>query len=112
MNLLKFSVNTTNIFPMTNTTTGGQLLTEYNMRSRESVATTEQVEYYVGQTFVHGEKDFKVTCKTGTSVYFQDATPISATELEIAPGRALVNGYYIESLVPILIDLKEINAII
>ena len=58
MNLKLFSVATTNLFPATNTTTGGQLITEYNMRCRESVEGPESIEYMQGLRFVHSEKDF------------------------------------------------------
>ena len=44
MNFKRFSVGTTNIFPIANSTAGGQLLTEYNLRSRESVNTNQSVK--------------------------------------------------------------------
>lgn len=109
MNLTCFSVNTTNIFPMTNTSTGGQLLTEYNLRAIDSVATSEEVNYYIGQSFVHGEKDFYLLTSSNALDYGNDAAIPANGIIEIQPGRAVVNGHFIESLVPIPIDMFEIN---
>lgn len=99
MNLLTFSANTTNCFPMANTTTGGQLVTEFNLRSRESVATDANVQYMIGPSYVHSESDFKVTLQEG-----------SDTILEIAPGRGVINGHYVENLAPMIIDLNSVAA--
>lgn len=109
MNLTCFSVNTTNIFPMTNTSTGGQLLTEYNLRSIDSVATSESVNYYIGQSFVHGEKDFYLLASSNALDFGEDAAIPANGIIEIQPGRAVVNGHFIESLVPISIDMFELN---
>lgn len=105
MNFKKFSVGTTNIFPLANSTAGGQLLTEYNLRSRESVSTHPDVKYMIGPSYVHSSDDFEVRVQQDDS-----KVTISSSTLEILPGRAVINGHYIESLAPILIDLAEANA--
>lgn len=96
MDLLEFSVNSTNVFPMANSHAGGQLMTEYNLRSRESVETTPAVQYSIGPSYTHSLNDFKIGQATGST-------------FTISAGRALVNGYYVESLVPIDIDIAECN---
>ena len=104
MNFTRFPAGTTNIFPIANSKTGGQLLTEFNLRSRESVLTDENVQYIIGPSYTHNQDDFVVRI-------LQDelGTAISSTTLEITPGRALVNGHYIESLANVTIDLAEAN---
>lgn len=109
MNFIKFPVQSTNIFPMANTTNGGQLVTEFNLKSRESVSTAESIEYSVGPSYTHSQKDFGVVRYGGEESYFPDGVG-SANTLEILPGRAVVNGHYFESLVPIVLDFAEINA--
>ena len=44
MNFKTFAVGTTNVFPASNTTEGGQYLSEWNLRSRESVGTDPDVK--------------------------------------------------------------------
>lgn len=105
MNFKRFSVGTTNIFPLANSTAGGQLLTEYNLRSRESIDTDPTVQYMIGKSFVHSQEDFEVGYQLDES-----GTKISNSAIEIAPGRALVNGYFIESLAPMIVDLADANA--
>lgn len=104
MNFTRFPANTTNIFPIVNSTTGGQLLTEFNLRSRESIMTDENVKYIIGQSFTHSQDDFIVR-----PLEDELGTRISSTELEITAGRALVNGHYLESLTNVVIDLAEAN---
>lgn len=106
MNFIAFPVGTTNIFPIANSSAGGQLLTEFNMRSRESIATNSKVKYFIGPSFTHSQDDFKVSTQRDNSG--GDIT-ISNTTIQIAPGRALVNGHYVESLAPINIDIDEAN---
>lgn len=106
MNFIAFPVGTTNIFPIANSSAGGQLLTEFNMRSRESIATSSKVKYFIGPSFTHSQDDFKVSTQRDNSG--GDIT-ISNTTIQIAPGRALVNGHYVESLAPINIDIDEAN---
>ena len=105
MNVSVFPVSTTNIFPLANDTKGGQLMTEYNLKARESVGTWEDVQYSIGPSFTHSQSDFKVTNYTDSV-----GTIISNTTLQIASGRAVVDGHAIESLAPVLIDLAELNA--
>lgn len=99
MNFTRFPASSTNIFPIANSKTGGQLLTEFNLRSRESVATSTEIKYSVGPSYTHSLDDFSVSVQSGSS-----------TSLEISSGRAVVNGHYLESLVNITVDLAEANA--
>lgn len=106
MNLITFPVGSTNIFPLANSHAGGQLLTEYNLRSRETVITDENVTYSVGMSFTHSLQDFEVDYlrdNNGTSLG-------SNSVLEIAPGRAVINGHYVESLTAVTIDMLDLNA--
>lgn len=104
MNFKTFAVGTTNVFPASNTVHGGQYLSEWNLRSRESVATDKTVNYMIGPSYTHGELDFAIGKQTDGS-----GAVISSTVLEINEGRAIVNGHYIESLVPMYVDLLESN---
>lgn len=105
MNFITFPVSTTNIFPAANDTSGAQLLTEYNLRSRESVDTNHEIDYFVGKSYTHSPDDFKVRL-------LQDGAGniISYTTLEILPGRAVINGHFVETFSPMVIDLVEGNA--
>lgn len=98
MDFLKFTVGATNIFPIANSHLGGQLINEWNLRSRESVNTDPNVQYFIGPSFTHGPEDFAISQQLGSS-----------TIIELAPGRAVVNGHYIESLAPIEIDIADAN---
>lgn len=108
MNLKLFSVATTNLFPATNTTTGGQLVTEYNLRARESVEGPENIQYMQGLSFVHSEQDFALYIPTATSSYFPDVTS-GGTTICINSGRAVVNGFYVENTVPMVVDMLMVN---
>lgn len=101
-NFIVFPVQTTNIFPLANSHAGGQLVTEFNLRCRDTVTTKSNIEYEVGPSYVHGKKDFHV--KAGSDI----AT--SSTVLEITPGRAIVNGHYLESFTDIFIDIAQLNS--
>lgn len=105
MNLIKFPVGATNIFPIANTLNGGQLVTEYNLRSRESVFTNESVQYFIGPSYVHSQKDFEVSVSAQAADYFNSNT--SSSELQISAGRGVINGHYVELLTPITIDMSE-----
>lgn len=107
MNFIKFPVASTNIFPIANTTEGGQLVTEYNLRSRESVSTDPNVKYFIGPSYVHSVDDFKVNVQQGSLDYFNSSTAASSRILEISEGRGVINGHYIESNVPINIDMVQ-----
>lgn len=104
MNFVAFPVGTTNIFPLANSSAGGQLMSEFNVRSRESVQTSSKVKYFIGPSFAHSMSDFAVySQRDGYN------TTISNTTIQIQPGRALVNGHFVESLVPVDIDLNDAN---
>lgn len=105
MNFTVYPISTTNIWPLANDTKNGQLMTEFNLKSRESVSTPEIIKYIVGNSFTHGEEDFKVRIQTDGA-----GTVISSSVLEILGGRAVINGHFVESLTPITIDMLEANA--
>lgn len=109
MNLFKFSVDTTNIFPCANSKAGGQLLTEFNLKSRESVMTDKNLSYIVGPSYVHSEDDFRVTCSTQSLSYHTDDVIDGTTRLTISSGRAIVDGHYVESLTDVEVDMLEVN---
>lgn len=104
MNIITFPVGSTNIFPIVNSRAGGQLATEWNLRAREMVATSSSIDYNVGPSFVHSEKDFEIRI-------YQDSTGtiLSPNTLEIMPGRGVFNGHYVELMTPMLVDMLEIN---
>lgn len=105
MNFSVFNTATTNIFPLANDTKGGQLMTEYNLKSRESVSTLEAVKYNIGHSYVHSEDDFKVSLQSDGA-----GGIISNYTLEISSGRGVIDGHFIESLAPVLIDMLDANA--
>ena len=109
MNFALFPVETTNIFPIANSVNGGQLVTEFNLKSRESVLTDPSVEYIIGPSFTHGPYDFYVSGSSNAAEYFNDSANLSSTQIEILAGRAVVNGHYVENLSPMLIDLAQVN---
>lgn len=95
MDIVKFPVSSTNIFPIANSTAGGQLLTEFNLRSRETVGTDSNVpsELEIGPSYTHSMRDFEVSA--------------NGAVLTVSPGKALLNGHFVQSLVPINIDMLE-----
>ena len=101
MNFAVFPVQTTNIFPLTNSNAGGQYLTEYNMKSRESVETNPAVSFRIGKSFTHSLNDFTISKHS-----------VSNSTLVVSAGRAVIDGHYIESLVDIEVDILELNAIL
>jgi len=105
MNFVTFPVAGTNIFPLSNSKAGGQLATEFNLRSREMVATPAAIKYEIGPSFVHSAEDFEVRVQ-------QDSTgaPISTSTVEILPGAAVINGHFVQTHVPMIVDLLEANA--
>nr|DAM30205.1 MAG TPA: hypothetical protein [Caudoviricetes sp.] len=105
MNFKTFNVATTNIFPMANGAGPGSLMSEFNLRSRESVATPANIKYFIGPSYTHGPDDFKLSIQT------DDDTQVSSSVLMISEGRALINGHYVETLAPMVVDLLEANAI-
>lgn len=105
MNFITFPASATNMFPAANSTTGSQLLTEWNLKSRESVGTEPEVTYTIGPSFVHNDDDFEVSIQTDAGGTF-----VNTYTLSIAPGRGVINGHFVETLVPMTIDLVEANA--
>lgn len=103
--LITFPVASTNIFPLVNSTQGGQLVTEFNLKSRDMVMTNPAITYAQGPSFTHSLEDFKVTLysdpETGSSA--------STSILQVNAGRAVINGHYVESLSPMIIDLDIVN---
>jgi len=102
MYFIEFPVSATNIFPLANSEAGGQLLSEYNIRSRETVATDPSVKYPIGPSYVHSMDDFSLQSAASGS-------DVSSTVIQISPGRAVVNGHYVELLAPITIDIAAVN---
>ena len=100
MNFITFSVGNTNIFPMANSTEGGQYATEFNLRSRESVCTPQAVTYMIGPSYVHSEADYYV--------HVDELSPRST--LTIDPGRAVINGHFIQNLTSMQIDMAAARA--
>ena len=146
MHFPTFAVASTNIFPLSNSTKGGQLVTEYNLRSREMVGTDPNIQYEVGPSYTHGPDDFKVsllsdmeaedydpksTYSIGQYVTYNSATYVcieavvkpepfdsnkwlvvnsASSILQVAPGRAVINGHYVQTLTPMVVDLALANA--
>ena len=104
MNFTTFLVSSTNIFPLANSTAGGQLLSEWNLRSREMVSTPSTIRFDAGHSFTHCEDDYKVALDTGDT-----DSAVSRSTLKIFPGRAIVNGHFVENLAPMYIDILEAN---
>lgn len=95
-----FLVNSTNVFPMANSVSGGQYATEFNLRSRESVSTNPQIQYMVGPSYTHSIDDYKL--------YSQEQDPdLGASMIGISAGRAVVNGHYVENTWPMIIDMAQ-----
>lgn len=145
MHFITFPVASTNIFPLSNSTKGGQLVTEYNLKSREMVATNPAIKYAVGPSFIHSSDDFKVKLLEDTDVPDYDATKtydkgdycrynnttyicvvqitdpepfdsehwsetsISNSIIQVDPGRAVINGHFVESLAPMIVDMQLAN---
>ena len=146
MHFITFPVASTNIFPLSNSSRGGQLVTEFNLKSREMVATNPDIKFPVGPSFIHSMDDFKVSLLSDLNIPDYDSTitytqgeyclyegityvcttdilapepfniehwtvtAISTSILQIAPGRAVINGHYVETLAPIQIDMNLANA--
>jgi hypothetical protein len=94
MDFVKFSSATCTVFPITNSTSGGQLVTEFNLRSREGVGTDPNITYTSYPSYTHGLGDFAISVDDAT----RDKIVISA-------GRCVLNGHYFESEAPVEIDL-------
>ncbi len=65
MHFITFPVSSTNIFPLANSKKGGQDLSEFNIKSINSVATDPNVTYSIGPSYVHSMQDFEVSLLSG-----------------------------------------------
>ena len=65
MHFITFPVASTNIYPLVNSKNGGQLQTEFNVRSVDSVATDPNVQYFIGPSYTHSMLDFEVSLLSG-----------------------------------------------
>lgn len=84
MNFVKFPVESTTVFPVANSHAGGQLLTEYNQLSRESVASHSIIPYVCGPSYTHSLDDFIL-----------DKRSEGGHILYISGGIALVHGHFV-----------------
>lgn len=105
MNFNVFNANSTNLWPVANDTKNGQLMTEWNLKSRETVVTNETIQYMCGLSYVHSERDFEVSVLTDGAGQIA-----SSSTLQISEGWGIVDGVFIQSLVPVTVDLLEMNA--
>ena len=105
MNFNVFNANSTNLWPVANDTKDGQLMTEWNLKSRETVGTNETIQYMSGMSYVHSERDFEVSVLTDGAGQIA-----SSSTLQISEGWGIVDGVFIQSLVPVTVDLLEMNA--
>lgn len=104
MNFITFSPEMTNIFPLANSVNGGQLVTEFNLKSRETVATDPSITYNIGPSYVHSLSDFAVNVLEDSG-----GAIVNNYTLSISEGRGVINGHYVETLAPMSIDLVEAN---
>lgn len=105
MNFNVFNANSTNMWPVANDTKNGQLMTEWNLKSRETVGTNETIQYMCGPSYVHSERDFEVSVLTDGAGQIA-----SSSTLQISEGWGIVDGVFIQSLVSVTVDLLEMNA--
>ena len=104
MNFSTFPVATTTIFPISNSVAGGQLVTEWNLRSRDFVGSCKDVEYDYAVSYVHSEDDFSVRVQQDDT-----GTVLSNSTLEILPGTAVLNGHYVKQESHMFVDLLKAN---
>lgn len=76
MHFITFPVGSTNIFPLSNSVQGGQLVTEYNLRSREMVGTNSAITYQVGPSYTHSMNDFAVSVGSNLGAEAYDNTKV------------------------------------
>ena len=101
---ITFPVASTNIFPISNSKAGGQLVTEYNLRSLDTVGTPSAVKYSIGPSYVHSMDDFHVSeLKDNVN------SIIDASCIQISPGKGIINGHFVETFAPMVIDLLAEN---
>ena len=84
MNFIKFNTSYTTVFPVANSNAGGQLLTETNQLSRETVANHSIIQYPCGPSYTHSLSDFRI----------YSGYPASS-KIYITGGSAIVHGHYI-----------------
>ena len=77
-------------------------MSEWNIRSRETVGTDPSIEYNVGPSYAHSMDDFSLSCSA-------NGASVDGTVIQISPGRAVVNGHYVESFTEINIDIANVN---
>lgn len=104
MNFSTFPVATTTIFPIANSVSGGQLTTEWNLRSRGFVSSNSEIDYDYATSYVHGKHDFDVRVQQDDT-----GTILSNSTLELLPGTALINGHYIKQEAYMVVDLLKAN---
>lgn len=90
----RFLKGTSALFPAANDTSGGQLLTEYNLISRYRVDGDMNAPFECGPSYTRGKDDFELS-----SSY--------SSVLKVAPGAAIVNGYFIRSELDIEFDMTD-----
>lgn len=104
MNYKTFSVATTTIFPISNSVSGGQLVTEWNLRARDFVPSWSEIDYDAASSYVHDLDDFKVRVEQDDA-----GVILSNSTLELLPGTAILNGHYVKQEGRMLVDLLEGN---
>ena len=65
MHFITFPVASTNIFPLVNSKNGGQDMSEFNIKSVNSVSTDPNVKYNIGPSYTHSMQDFEVSLLSG-----------------------------------------------
>lgn len=80
-------------------------MTEWNLKSRETVETNETIQYMCGLSYVHSERDFEVSVLTDGAGQIA-----SSSTLQISEGWGIVDGVFIQSLASVTVDLLEMNA--
>lgn len=104
MDFVKFPVSSTTIFPIANSKAGGQLLTESNQLSRETVANHSNIPYICGPSYTHSLDDFEINTNGSSTSHI----------LYISGGSAIVHGHFVHlenrSHTAIAIDLMEANS--
>lgn len=104
MNFTTFPVATTTIFPIANSVSGGQLVTEYNLRTRDFVPSWSEITYDSASSYVHGKHDFDVRVQQDDT-----GTVLSNSTIEILPGTAILNGHYVKQEAYMVVDLLKAN---
>ena len=109
MEFRTFPVASTNIFPQSNSKSGGQLVTEFNLRSREMVATDDRYEYEIGPSFLHSTSDFYVDKQVAKVDLTKKGKDLPSTTLTISPGRAVINGHFVQTHTEMKVDMLDAN---